>query len=71
MLTDQYTPLHSLRHTFATNYFIRNINKNEQHIVYELANLLGHSDPTVTINNYLHLDFLSFSNSYDYKNILL
>lgn len=70
-VTNRYTPLHSLRHTFATNYFIRNINKNEQHIVYELANLLGHSDPTVTINNYLHLDFLSFSNSYDYKNILL
>jgi integrase len=65
-VTNRYTPLHSLRHTFATNYFINNINKSEQHIIYELANLLGHSDPSVTINNYLHLDFLSFSSSCDY-----
>jgi len=60
-VTNRYTPLHSLRHTFATNYFIENIIKNNQYIIYELANLLGHSDPSVTISNYLHLDFLKFS----------
>lgn len=57
-ITKRYTPLHSLRHSFATNYFVRNKAKNNPKMVYELSNILGHSEPNITIENYLHLDFL-------------
>ena len=56
--TKRYTPLHSLRHTFATRYFLKNINqKNYKTIMYELTNVMGHSDPETTIDNYIHIDY--------------
>lgn len=61
--TKRYTPLHSLRHTFATKYFLENIKlKNFQDIMYELANIMGHSDPETTIYNYIHFDLLNLPN---------
>ncbi len=64
-VTSRYTPLHSLRHTFATKYLLQNIDEvNTEFLIYELANILGHSDPMVTIDNYLHLEFLNFSAKY-------
>ncbi len=60
-ITNRYTPLHSLRHTFASRYLLENIdNVNSKFVIYELSNIMGHSDPLVTIDNYLHLDFLNF-----------
>ena len=63
LFTKRYTPLHSLRHTFATNYFLKNFeNSDSQFLLFELSNILGHADPTVTIENYLHLDFMQLKN---------
>ncbi len=60
--TSRYTPLHSLRHSFCTKYFIENIKlKNYQDIMYELANIMGHCAPEVTIENYIHFDLLNLS----------
>lgn len=63
LFTKRYTPLHSLRHTFATNYFLKNFqNSDSQFLLFELSNILGHADPTVTIENYLHLNFMQLKN---------
>lgn len=63
LFTKRYTPLHSLRHTFATNYFLNNFqNIDSQFLLFELSNILGHADPAVTLENYLHLDFLHLKN---------
>jgi integrase len=57
-ITKRYTPLHSLRHTYATNELIK-ILKGDQHdlfALYELSTKMGHADPGVTIDNYLHIE---------------
>ncbi len=54
--------LHSLRHSFITYNIakiIANDETNTQKEVFELCNMVGQSDPTVMINNYLHIDHLS------------
>ncbi len=35
--------------------------KNYQDIMYELANIMGHCAPEVTIENYIHFDLLNLS----------
>ena len=31
--------------------------KNYKTIMYELTNVMGHSDPETTIDNYIHIDY--------------
>jgi integrase len=53
--------LHSLRHSFITYNIARILANNEdntQKEVFELCNMTGQSDPTVMMNNYLHIDHL-------------
>ncbi len=57
-VTNRYTPLHSLRHSYATNELIKILKSNHQNTfaLYELCTKMGHGDPGVTINNYLHIE---------------
>ncbi len=56
--TGRYTPLHSLRHSFATYKTYSILKNNKDFLVYELCKLIGHSEPKVTILNYIHVDLL-------------
>ena len=58
--TQRYTPLHSLRHSFATYKTLTLYNSNEfqYSFLYEIAKMMGHSEPSVTIQNYIHIDLL-------------
>jgi integrase len=56
-ITNRYTPLHSFRHTYATNELVKILKSNHQNAfaLYELSTKMGHSNPIVTIDNYLHI----------------
>ena len=56
--TGRYTPLHSLRHSFATYKTYSILKDNKDFLVYELCKLIGHSEPKVTILNYIHIDLV-------------
>jgi integrase len=59
-VTNRYTPLHSFRHTFATNNVLE-ILKNrhtDTHALYELCRKIGHGDPKTTIDNYVHIEIV-------------
>jgi integrase len=56
--TGRYTPLHSLRHSFATYKTYNIFKENKDFLVYELCKIMGHSEPSVTILNYIHVDLL-------------
>lgn len=56
--TNRYTPLYSLRHTYATNRLFEILNlKSDRKLndIFELSNMMGHSEPDVTLANYTHL----------------
>lgn len=57
-ITKRYTPLHSLRHSYATNELIKILKSNHHDLfaLYELSTKMGHADPGVTIDNYLHIE---------------
>lgn len=56
--TNRYTPLHSLRHSYATFKTMSIFEQNSfQHsLMYQLSVMMGHSEPIVTIENYIHID---------------
>ena len=56
--TNRYTPLHSLRHSFATNFLLENLNQDDPKIIFKLSTIMGHADPDVTLRNYVHKDYL-------------
>lgn len=56
--TGRYTPLHSLRHSFATYKTYCVLKDDKDFLIYELCKLIGHSEPKVTILNYIHVDLL-------------
>lgn len=55
--TKRYTPLHSLRHSYAT-FKALSLFEEENFLVYELSKTIGHSEPIVTLENYIHIDLL-------------
>jgi len=59
-ITNRYTPFHSLRHSFATFWLLDKLKSGdyEKTIMFELANIMGHSEPETTLKNYLHLDII-------------
>jgi len=61
-ITQRYTPLHSLRHSYATNKLKYIYESNHYRIedIFEISNQIGHSDPSVTMNYYMHIDLLIF-----------
>jgi integrase len=56
--TGRYTPLHSLRHSYATFKALSLYAEDEHFLVYELCKLIGHSEPAITLENYIHIDLL-------------
>lgn len=56
--TGRYTPLHSLRHSYATYKTFSIFKENKDFLIYELCKTIGHSEPSVTIQNYIHIDLL-------------
>lgn len=59
-VTRRYTPLHSLRHSYATNQleYICESKSHRLEDLFEITNKIGHGDPSVTINHYMHIDLL-------------
>jgi len=56
--TTRYTPLHSLRHSYVTFKTYSIFMESKDFLIYELCKLAGHSEPSVTILNYIHVDLL-------------
>ena len=63
-ITQRYTPLHSLRHSYATNQlkYIYESNQYRVEDIFEISNQIGHNDPSVTMNYYMHIDLLRLTN---------
>jgi len=59
-ITGRYTPLHSLRHSYATFKFFTKYKKDDisSYFMYLVSSMMGHSEPSVTIYNYIHIDLL-------------
>lgn len=58
-VTGRYTPTHSLRHSFATFQLQRMLKKRKSsQDLFELANIMGHSEVETTLTNYLHLGII-------------
>ena len=70
-ITNRYTPLHSLRHSYATFKTMRIFEQNSyQHsLMYQLSVMMGHSEPIVTIENYIHIDNVFILSNYMYEYI--
>ena len=64
-ITNRYTPLHSLRHSFATFQLQKILkNKNSNQTLFELVNIIGHEEAETTLANYLHLDIIKIYPNY-------
>lgn len=57
-VTKRDTPLHTLRHSYATFKLKDELSKNNQNMLFEISNLLGHGEPDVSLSNYMHLDII-------------
>ena len=59
-ITNRYTPLHSLRHSFATFWLLNKLKNNNYNktTMFELVNIIGHSEVETTLKNYIHLDII-------------
>ncbi|RLA60832.1 MAG: hypothetical protein DRQ78_09175, partial [Epsilonproteobacteria bacterium] len=59
-ITNRYTPLHSLRHSYVTNKikYMLDGEINRVETIFELSNQIGHGSPEVTIEWYAHLGIL-------------
>jgi len=53
-----------LRHSYATNQLKYIYESSHYRIedIFEISNQIGHSDPSVTMNYYMHIDLLRFEN---------
>jgi len=59
-ITKRFTPLHALRHAFATNQvkYILTAKGAKIEDIFELSNQIGHSSPEVTLEFYVHIGLL-------------
>lgn len=61
-ITKRHCTFHSLRHSFATYSFKKNLMKNEDISAYEMFELcveLGHITPEISLSSYVHAELLS------------
>lgn len=63
-ITKRYTPLHSLRHSYATNQlkYLYESKQSRVEDLFEISNKMGHRDPYVSISSYMHIDLLKLEN---------
>jgi len=60
-VTNRYATFHSLRHSFATyrlEEILKKSPKNRAYSFLELSIQLGHQTPNMTVNKYVHYDFI-------------
>ncbi len=59
-VTHRYTSLHSLRHSYATYWFLDSINRDENFndIIMNFSIEIGHVTPQVTFQNYIHYELI-------------
>jgi integrase len=62
-ITGRYTPLHTLRHSYATNKveYMYDVEDMDTTFMFELAEQIGHKSPEVTIESYVHLGILKLT----------
>ena len=67
-VTLRYTPLHALRHSYATNKIKYLCESEEDRIedMFEVSTQMGHNGPGVTIDHYGHLDLLKIEGVIDF-----
>lgn len=60
-VTKRYATFHSLRHSFATyrlEEILKKSHKDRAYNFLELSAQLGHQTPNITVNKYIHYDFI-------------
>lgn len=60
-ITKRYATFHSLRHSFATYRLVeilKNSNGDKAYDFLELSIQLGHQTPNMTVNKYIHYDYI-------------
>jgi len=62
-ITGRYTPLHTLRHSYATNSVgdMYKLEDKNTASMFELSERIGHKSPEVTMESYIHLGILKLT----------